>query len=63
MRLAGVQFDQDAGEKMRNVEEQITQINEAQRTCMEAMIAKTEAVYSEATRQAHHDRSADCERG
>ena len=52
MRLAGVQFDQGAGEKMRNVEEHMTQINEAQLACMEAITEKTEAVYSEATRQA-----------
>ena len=53
MRPAGVKFDQDAGEKMRNVEDKITQINKAQRVCMEAITQKTEAVYSDAARQAN----------
>ena len=52
MRLAGVQFDRDAGEEMRNAEDNITQINEVQRTCMEAITENNQAVYSEATRQA-----------
>ena len=52
MRLAGVKFDQDAGEKMRNVEDKSTQMNEAQRASMEAINQKTEAVYAEASCQA-----------
>ena len=54
MRIAGVQFDLDAGEKMRSVEEKIIQINEAHRACMERINQKKEAVYTEATRQATH---------
>ena len=49
MRLAGVKFDQDAGENMMNVEDKITQINEAQRVSMEAINQKTEAVTRQAT--------------
>ena len=45
MRIAGAQFDFDAGEKMRSVDEKITRINEAQRACMEQIHQKTEAVY------------------
>ena len=42
MRLAGVKLDQDAGEKMRSVEDKLTQINEAQRVSVEAINQKTE---------------------
>ena len=44
MRLAGVKFDPNAQEQMVKVEENITQINEAQGTIMEAISQKTEAV-------------------
>ena len=48
-----MKFEQNAQEQMQKVEELIAQINEAQRTCTEAINLKTEAVYAEATRQAN----------
>ena len=49
MRLAGVKCDQDTGEKLRNFEDNITQINEAQRASMKAINQKIEAVHAEST--------------